>query len=238
MISKVFATILLASQASAHFLLNSPATIGFDDDQEGTGPCGSFTPDFSVDNITDFHVGGDSIWLTGTHPTTTFLYRGIVGSSTSGNWSNLAQAILVNGLGDNCKSNVQAPSAFAGQKGLIQVVADSPDGILWQCAAVNFVSGAATAPVHGCKNATGVTMSFVADPTISAALGPEASTSSGSSGSSSTGASPTGASPTGATTSTSKAAAFGLVPPMNYGALGTVAWMVLVTVITGAIRLL
>jgi hypothetical protein len=37
---------------------------------------------------------------------------------------------------------------------------------------------------------------------------------------------------------TSKAAANGLVPPMSYGALGTVTWIVLVTVITGAIRLL
>ena len=85
-----------------------------------------------MDNFTDFHVGGDSIWVTGTHPTTTFLYRGIVGSSTTGNWSNLLPAILVNGLGDNCNPDVPAPSAFAGQKGLIQVVADSPDGILWQ----------------------------------------------------------------------------------------------------------
>jgi hypothetical protein len=54
---------LLASQASAHFLLNYPPTIGFSDDDEGTAPCGSFTVDFTTDNVTDFYVGGDAIAL-------------------------------------------------------------------------------------------------------------------------------------------------------------------------------
>lgn len=58
---KVCLLALLASQSSAHFLLNYPTTIGFSDDDEGTAPCGSFTPDFSKDTVTDFHVGGDAI---------------------------------------------------------------------------------------------------------------------------------------------------------------------------------
>jgi len=52
---------LLASSSSAHFLLNFPPTIGFSDDDETTAPCGGFTVDFATDNVTDFHVGGDSI---------------------------------------------------------------------------------------------------------------------------------------------------------------------------------
>ena len=47
------------SQTSAHFLLNYPSTIGFDDSLEADAPCGSFTPDFSTDNVTDYHVSGD-----------------------------------------------------------------------------------------------------------------------------------------------------------------------------------
>lgn len=66
-------------------------------------------------------------------------------------------------------------------------------------------------------------MSYTADPTLSAAINPTATSTSSS---------------TGAAMTTSKAAANGLVPPMSYGALGTVTWIVLVTVITGAIRLL
>lgn len=66
----LFICVLAASQSSAHFLLNYPPTIGmavpsqemivnlttpgFDDNLEGTAPCGSFTPDFSKDNVTNF----------------------------------------------------------------------------------------------------------------------------------------------------------------------------------------
>jgi hypothetical protein len=52
---------LCITQCSAHFLLNYPPTIGFDDSLETTAPCGSFTVDFSTDNVTDFHVGGDTL---------------------------------------------------------------------------------------------------------------------------------------------------------------------------------
>jgi hypothetical protein len=51
------------TQCSAHFYLNYPPTIGFDDSLEDTAPCGSFTVDFSTDNVTDFHVGGDTLAL-------------------------------------------------------------------------------------------------------------------------------------------------------------------------------
>ncbi len=54
--------LFLAAQSTiAHFHLNYPTTIGFDDDAEGTAPCGSFTVDFSTDNVTDFHVDSDVI---------------------------------------------------------------------------------------------------------------------------------------------------------------------------------
>ena len=49
------------SHSTGHFLLNYPPTIGFDDTLEGTPPCGSFSVDFSTDNVTNFHVAGDSI---------------------------------------------------------------------------------------------------------------------------------------------------------------------------------
>ncbi len=44
-------------QSTGHFLMKWPPSIGFDD----TPPCGSFTVDFSKDNVTDFHVGGDAL---------------------------------------------------------------------------------------------------------------------------------------------------------------------------------
>src|SRR5438067_6297698 len=46
-----------------------------DDSTETTPPCGSFTVDFSTDNVTDFHVGGDSLAVTSIHPQATWLFR-------------------------------------------------------------------------------------------------------------------------------------------------------------------
>ena len=53
----VFATLI--GQSAGHFLMLYPPSIGFDDNLEATPPCGSFTVDFTKDNVTDFHVGGD-----------------------------------------------------------------------------------------------------------------------------------------------------------------------------------
>jgi len=230
MVSKIFAALLLASQASAHFLLNWPTSIGFDDDNEGNGPCGGFTPDFSKANISDFHVGGDTIFLKGTHPTTTFLIRGTLDQTANGNYTNFLQPYQVVGLGNNCNPLVPGPSSFAGSKGIIQIVADSPDGILYQCAAVNFVSGSGPAKgSNGCANATGVTISYTADANFNF-LGN--STSAGNSTSS------TPSSSSGAASATKSGAAAGTLTPMSYGGLGSMSWMVLVAGATFAIRLL
>jgi len=52
---------LLVGQSTAHFYLNYPTSIGFDDALEGEAPCGSFTMNFATDNITNYHVGGDTL---------------------------------------------------------------------------------------------------------------------------------------------------------------------------------
>jgi hypothetical protein len=60
-LSSCLVTLLLTSQCSAHFYLNYPPSIGFDDALEGTPPCGSFTPDPPKDNVTNYYVGGTSL---------------------------------------------------------------------------------------------------------------------------------------------------------------------------------
>lgn len=54
-------TLLLTQEAWAHFNLNYPETIGFEDEVQHDDPCGGFTPDFSEDTMTDFHVEGDAV---------------------------------------------------------------------------------------------------------------------------------------------------------------------------------
>ncbi|KAG0648851.1 Uncharacterized protein D0Z07_4917 [Hyphodiscus hymeniophilus] len=185
------------SQTSAHFLLNYPPTIGksndrFDDDLENTAPCGSFTPDFSTDNVTDFGVGGNAIALTSIHPEATWLFRATLDQTASGNWTTLLPAIKQTGLGAYCEPDVTVPASWAGSKGIIGIVQDAPDGILYQvlrpqinsnvanlfkCAAVNFVAGTITAP-SSCTNVTGLSATDTTDTALSS-LAPSA-TSSGS----------------------------------------------------------
>ena len=134
--SVVFLTVALLGQlfgqSSAHFLLNSPPTIGFDDSLEATPPCGSFTVDFSKDNVTDFHVGGDFIALTSIHPMATWLFRATLDQTASGNWTDLLPAVVQTGLGNYCETGITVPLTWAGSKGVIGVVQDAPDGILYQ----------------------------------------------------------------------------------------------------------
>jgi hypothetical protein len=119
-------------QSTAHFILNYPPTIGFDDSLEGTPPCGSFSVDFSTENVTDFHVGGDALAMTSINPQATWLFRATLDLTASGNWTTLLPAIAQTGLGDYCEQDVMVPVSWAGSKGVLQVVQDGPDGILYQ----------------------------------------------------------------------------------------------------------
>ncbi|KAI6710509.1 hypothetical protein JHW43_006950 [Diplocarpon mali] len=158
---------LLIRQTSAHFLLKYPGTIGFDDELESTAPCGSFSVNFSSNPLTPFHVAGDAIALQSTHPDTKWLFRATIGTPTSGNWTALSPAIAQSNLGAFCRSDIVVPATWVGMNGTIGIAADSPDGVLYQCAAVTYVQGAATATPSACSNATGVTATYVADTVLS-----------------------------------------------------------------------
>ncbi|KAF3904232.1 hypothetical protein ABW21_db0207719 [Orbilia brochopaga] len=144
--------------ATAHFLLNSPPTIGFSDDDEGDYPCGSFDAT-SRKTVTDFPTGGLPISLTSTHPEVTWFYRAALLNDTN-TWVDLSQAIDQVGQGNFCSQNVPGLAAWEGKDAVLQIAASAPDGWLFQCSAVKFVSGGATAPGAGCKNATSVKASF------------------------------------------------------------------------------
>lgn len=208
------AALLLAASAvvNAHFTLDYPTTIGFDDDKEGSAPCGSFTPDFATDNVTDFHVGGDNIAINLLHPQGTWLYRATLDQTASGNnWTQLFPETMQTGLGKFCQPAIAVPESWAGQKGVIGVVVDAPDGLLYQCAAVNFVAGAATVNQTTCTNSSGVTASFVTDANLAPlAAGNDTTGDSSASGTAGSGSTPTSTG-TGSTPTSTKNAAPGRV---------------------------
>lgn len=217
----------LYAASSAHFILKYPETIGFSDDEEGTSPCGGFTPDFSSDKVVDFHVGGEAIALRSTHQQVTWLFRVTTDQKAKSGWEQVFPIVQQSGLGDFCEPKIVVGSSYAGKKGVVNIVSNAPDGLLYQCVAANFVTGSADAP-SSCKNASSVSGSFVSDKELSALV-------SGNTSSTETGASSTSsATQTAASASSSDSAAVELRAGWA-GGLGGVAATVAGMVVAGAL---
>jgi len=213
------------TSVSGHFLLLSPNPIGpFDEDTEGSAPCGG--PAITFSNTTDFHVDGDAIALESTHPAANWLFRATLDKTGSGNWTDLLPVVAQSALGAFCEPAVKVPESFAGQSGLIQVIQNAVDGELFECAAVNFVSGAASSIPSDCSNATGVTAVFTTDTTLLAlatSTGSAASSTQAAATTTTTGTTSTTAS--AASASASKSAA---TSNTGTGILGALFWGVVV----------
>jgi len=65
-------------------------------------------------------------------PKAIWLFRATLDLTASGNWTTLLPAIAQTGLGDYCEQDVMVPVSWAGSKGVLQVVQDALDGILYQ----------------------------------------------------------------------------------------------------------
>jgi len=123
--------VFLFGQTSAHFMLNYPNSLGFDDDKEGDAPCGSF--DVTFDNATDFHVDGDAIALASSHPQADWLFRATLGKTATGtNWTDLLPVVSESGLGQFCEPSLSVPATWAGSSGIVQAIQHGDDGSLYQ----------------------------------------------------------------------------------------------------------
>jgi len=118
----------------AHFTLEYPTRTGFNFNLEvDEAPCGTFTPNFSTDNITDFHVDGDTIFVTPILETEgTWLFRATLDVTAAGNWTSLLPAIHQNVLGPFCEPGVTVPSSWAGSMGVVSVVQDAGGALSYQ----------------------------------------------------------------------------------------------------------
>ncbi|KAI1828283.1 hypothetical protein F4861DRAFT_174869 [Xylaria intraflava] len=161
----------LTAGINAHFTLNTPGPVGpLKEDDESNGPCGGYSPNLDNINTADFHVGGDAISATTTHPTTNWLYRMTTDATASGNWTQIYGIVQQTGAGQFCAKDVTIPPQFVGQKAFIGVAADGPDGTLFQCSAVLFVNGTNDAP-SSCTNDTKITVTYGADTDLSNLVG-------------------------------------------------------------------
>lgn len=125
------ALITFLPAALGHFILNYPNSLGFDDDQEGTGPCGGFPITFNA-NDTNVTVGNFAVASLSTHPQANWLFRATLSTQEPFNWTNILPIVSQSGLGNFCIPALSVPSNFVGQRGIIQVQQDAVDGVLYQ----------------------------------------------------------------------------------------------------------
>ena len=133
-----FTLLVLACTTSAHFLLNYPPTLGFDEKTEGESPCGEADIKFA-DNDTTIPIGGFPVALQSTHPQAQWLYRATTDQEAPFNWTNIVPVVNQDGLGDFCLSALTLPDTFANNSGLIQVIQNAADGMLFQVSPFPFV---------------------------------------------------------------------------------------------------
>ncbi|KAI1632553.1 hypothetical protein F4809DRAFT_627368 [Biscogniauxia mediterranea] len=166
--------LLLLPQVHAHFTVAYPPTVGpFDDEREGTGPCGGYTPDLSsLNDTTPFHVGGDAIATYSTHPQTDWLFRITTDAepASSRNWTQVWGVVQQSGPGNYCTPAVTVPESYVGQKAILGIVASGLDGFLYQCSAVTFVEGTNDDVPSACFNRSGVTGTFTTDDSLTSQL--------------------------------------------------------------------
>ncbi|KAF2723335.1 hypothetical protein K431DRAFT_28450 [Polychaeton citri CBS 116435] len=173
---------LLAQVGMCHFELFWPPTgVDFNEDTEGTGPCGG--ADIVVNNASQgVQVGRFAVHVLSTHPEGHWQFRGSLSTEAPYNFTDLTPVVHTTGIGEFCLDYLSAPSEWAGRQGVIQVIDVATDGSLYQCAPVSFESGSNSTIGSTCKNATG----FSADWTSQTDLGAATTTGAGAASTSST----------------------------------------------------
>lgn len=132
--NSAFRILVFVSCVLAHFTLDYPPTTGFDEDQEPNPPCGGFPPDPS--NLTNWPLVGGEIAVDLHHPEALFLFRAQLENSDT--WVDLSDGFVdMVGLGEGCIKALAVPSNWSGMAGVVQVIAQPPDGILYQVCSAN-----------------------------------------------------------------------------------------------------
>ncbi|KAF2771870.1 hypothetical protein EJ03DRAFT_325122 [Teratosphaeria nubilosa] len=166
MLRQILLTLGAASISSAHFILQWPPTAGFDDEAEGTSPCGEATVTVNSSSP-KVQVSQFAVSIKNTHPTGQWQFRATTDTQEPYNFTDIVPVVNTTGIGDFCLPDLRAPDDFAGKAGILQIIDNSPDGLLYQCAPVNFVTGSNSTVGSACTNATGFTASWTTEESLS-----------------------------------------------------------------------
>ncbi|KAH8650806.1 hypothetical protein BGZ60DRAFT_436689 [Tricladium varicosporioides] len=155
-------TLLFLSAAlitEAHFVLQTPISLGFDDDAEGTSPCGGFAATGRT-NVTNWPTGGSAINVLTTHSTATWEFKAARLSNLN-HWVSLTRNLTQSGVGTLCEPKIPGRKQWEGDAAVLQVIQHRDDGALYQCAAIKFVRGPVAATPPDCVNSTGIAATWL-----------------------------------------------------------------------------
>lgn len=129
---------LLPLLASAHFKLSHPESAHFEDSTEDQGPCGGADLKFpsSDDDLFEYHVGGESISTLGTHESSNWLYRVTTDKKAEDDWEQIFPIFKQSGVGKFCQPKVTVPESYIGKTGILGIVSEATDGLLYQVCAL------------------------------------------------------------------------------------------------------
>ena len=127
----VLAGLATVCTVNAHFVLFNPVSLGYDDEHEDQGPCGTFDPTDRSTGVTDWPIGGNFINVLSTHTSVTWEFNAALISDVT-NFVPLTPTLKQTGVGFFCEPQIPGNPDWVGQDAVLQVVQRGPDGVLYQ----------------------------------------------------------------------------------------------------------
>lgn len=127
--SQLSAIIGMAAVANAHFVLQYPNSLGFDDDAETTVPCDGFDATNRT-GASSFPLSGEAIQILTTHPDVVFDFNVALVSDLN-TWVSLGNIHQL-GVGTFCFGSILGYAPWIGQPAVLQLIQHAPDGLLYQ----------------------------------------------------------------------------------------------------------
>jgi hypothetical protein len=123
--------------AVAHFVLEVPTLIGYEDIKEGTPPCGAFDIT-SRAAVTEWPLAGASLKIISTHPRAqytiqpTLLSDATAASGGNFNFTKMVPFVTQSGRGGLRPLAVPGIAAWEGKDAVVQVIQEATDEQLYQ----------------------------------------------------------------------------------------------------------
>jgi len=135
----ILATLIgLLVGTNCHFVMEIPTSLGYDDADEATAPCDTYSPANRSTGVTLWPVGGYPISVITTHPSVTWdIYAALVNASAiTSAWVRLTPVLnQTTGVGFFCEPQIPGLVEWIGQPAVLQMVQHAPDGELYQVSA-------------------------------------------------------------------------------------------------------